>query len=143
MPNVALRKSTEKRRERVISREEHDALVVAASPAFRPYLIALWLSGQRPATVATVTRADIDGETWKIAKHKTRGKTKKPLIVYCCPCLATLARIAAAKRRTLFATGEPKAMQRTFARLRDRLKLDKAITSYSYPPASRLSLPPH
>lgn len=103
-----------------------------SSPTFRPYLIALWLSGQRPATVATVSREQIDGETWRIAKHKTRGKTKKPLTVYCCPCLHTLTRIAAAARSRLFATAEPKAMQRTFARLRDRLKLDKAVTSYSY-----------
>lgn len=131
-PIAGLRKDTEQRRERTITRDEHAALVAGASPAFRPYLIALWLSGQRPATVATVEASQVRDSRWVIERHKTRGKTGKPLVVYLSPCLLTLTRIAAERRRRLFATAETKAMQRTFARLRDRLGLDKTITSYSY-----------
>jgi integrase len=131
-PIAGMRKDTEQRRERIISREEHAALVAGASPAFRPYLIALWLSGQRPGTVATVEASQVRDSRWVIERHKTRGKTGKPLVVYLSPCLATLTRIAAERRRRLFATAEPKPMRRTLARLRDRLGMDKAITSYSY-----------
>jgi integrase len=117
-PIAGMRKDTEQRRELTISREEHAALDSGASPAFRPYLIALWLSGQRPATVATVEASQVRDSRWVIERHKTRGKTGKPLVVYLSPCLATLTRIAAERRRRLFATAETKAMQRTFARLR-------------------------
>lgn len=107
--------------------------------AFRPVLIALWLSGCRPSEIRRVRIEDFDGKRWTIKKHKTRKKKKKPRQIFVSPCLGTLSKIVAHGRSSgpLF---QPKSgekweyseMRRRFERLRKRIDANPKLVMYSF-----------
>lgn len=106
--------------------------------SFSLYLIASHC-GARPQQIREVTAADVIDGAWVFQRHKTRGKTGKPLVVYLSPCLQTLTRILAAKnpKGPLFrnAKGEPwkkDTVAQRIRRLRARLKLPPGTVAYSY-----------
>lgn len=107
--------------------------------AFRTLLTVLSISGCRPGEVAKVQVEDWHGDRWIIKNHKTAKKTRKPRVIYLCPCLLTLTKIAAGERKKgpLFqaSAGEPwtyEKMRRRFERLKKRLKLDPSLVLYSF-----------
>jgi site-specific recombinase XerD len=71
--------------------------------------------------------------------HKTRGKTKRPLVVYLPPCLQTLSRILVAKRPTgplfLNSKGRPwtkDTVALAIRRKRRDLGLPESVIAYAY-----------
>ncbi len=107
--------------------------------AFRTLLTVLSLSGCRPGEVAAVRIEDWHGDRWILKKHKTAKKTRKARVVYLCPCLLTITRIAAGNRKKgplfMAAPGEPwtySKMRRRFERLRKRMNIDPACVLYSF-----------
>jgi integrase len=107
--------------------------------AFRTLLTVLSLSGCRPGEVASVQVEDWHDDRWIIKKHKTAKKTRKPRVVYLCPCLRTLTRIAAGDRKKgpLFMAAYGEAwtyakMRRRFERLRKRVGVDPKCVLYSF-----------
>lgn len=107
--------------------------------AFRMLLTVLSLSGCRPGEVAKVQVEDWHDDRWIIKKHKTSKKTRKPRVVYLCPCLRTITRIAAGDRKSgpLFMASSSEGwtyekMRRRFERLRQRVKVDPKCVLYSF-----------
>jgi integrase len=135
-------------RDFVISRSTYRKLIVGASDlkfrrrhvtAFKSFLIALHLTGCRPGEVAKVQIEDFDGESWTIAKHKTKRKKKQPRVVYLGPCAQTLSRILAHGRKhgPLFRPHQSRPWKysdarRRFGRLRDRIDIEKDCVMYSF-----------
>lgn len=107
--------------------------------AFRMLLTVLSISGCRPSEIANVRVEDWKGDRWIIKHHKTSGKTKRPRVVYLCPCLLTITRLAAGKRTKgplfMCAPGQEwtySRMRVRFERLRKRLNLDPKLVLYSF-----------
>lgn len=136
-------------RDHVVSRQEYETLLFGAGGSkyagrhcrsFRPVLIALWLSGCRPNEIRRVRAEDFDGKRWTIKHHKTAEKTKRPRQVFCDPCLATLSRIAAHRRKSgpLFQPQkgerwEYRDMLQRFKRLKKKEKsVDRKCVMYSF-----------
>ncbi len=108
------------------------------SRPFRLVLIALRLSGARPAQVRELTASNVIGDSWVFRRHKTSAKTGKPLVVRCGPCLQTLTRILTHARPSgpmlLSAHRKPwpkDGIVLRFRRLREAVGLD-GVTAYSY-----------
>jgi integrase len=108
------------------------------SRAFGLVLIALRLSPARPIQVREVTAANFNGSAWVFRRHKTAGKTHKPLVVHCPPCLATLTRILAhfrpegpLFRTALDAPWTKDGIVRRFRRICEKEKIE-GVTAYSY-----------
>lgn len=130
-------------RDTLISYDQHAKLIAGCKEPklARPFallLIALRLSGARPIQVRSLTAANVINGSWVFRKHKTAGKTGKPLVVRCGPCLQTLTRILVRFRPTghLFLTSHGKPWPKDglalrFRRLRDKVGLE-GITAYSY-----------
>lgn len=147
-PLVAMKLEKGSSRDFTIDAETLQKLLVGASDAkyrrphviaFRTLLTVLSLSGCRPSEVANVRVEDWHDDRWVLKKHKTAKKTKRARVVYLCPCLRTITRIAAGdrKRGPLFmaATGEPwtySKMRRRFERLKKRVGVDPACVLYSF-----------
>lgn len=147
---LSLSVAGDNRREGLVSAEHRAAMCIAADPlrkgkracgSLRAVLIALKHSGARPSAISAVEARHVspDGSAWVLPEHKTRAKTKRPLVVYLSPCAQTLTRILAHSRPTgrLFVTrkGTPwnkDLIARRFARLRDRLELPKTVVPYAY-----------
>lgn len=107
--------------------------------AFRTLLTVLSLSGCRPSEVASVRVEDWYNDRWILRNHKTAKKTRRARVVFLCPCLRTLTRIAAGNRKKgplfMCAPGEAwtyTRMRVRFERLRKRLKLDPKLVLYSF-----------
>jgi site-specific recombinase XerD len=107
--------------------------------AFRTLLTVLSISGCRPSEVANVRVEDWHKDRWVLKKHKTAKKTKRARVVYLCPCLLTLTRIAAGNRKKgplfMAARSEPwtySKMRRRFERLKKRVGVDPACVLYSF-----------
>jgi integrase len=107
----------------------------------RAVLIALKHTGTRPSMVATVRAEDVaaDLSCWVFAKHKTRGKTNKPLVIWLDGCGQTLTRIllAARPKGPLFLNRDGDSWDKDtlghrIRRLRRRLKLPEAMIAYAY-----------
>lgn len=77
-----------------------DCMSAPRSKPFGLVLIALHHTGARPVTIRTVEKSQVseDGCFWIQHKHKTKGKTKRPLIVPLSPCMQTLTKILSASR---------------------------------------------
>lgn len=131
-------------RDRVLTNAEHAWLVAAArcqkenGKEFALVLIAS-RCGARPQQMREVTAANVIGNTWVFKRHKTRGKTKKPLVVYLPPCLATITRILIRKHPTgpLFRqeSGRPwskDTIARRLLRLRRKLGISDDVIMYAY-----------
>lgn len=132
-------------RDVLITHEEHQLLIAEAmrlkrGRAFATFLMAL-RCGARPIQIRDVKVENVaaDYSHWVFKQHKTKKKTKKNLIVQLTPCLQTLTKILCESRKEghLFLTtlGEPwtkDAVALRFRRMRDRLKLNPAMTIYSY-----------
>jgi integrase len=141
-PLKKVRKPPVRRRDKVLSPEEQQA--IAAAPrdeAFRQLLRALESTGCRPGEVAAVTaaQADLDAGTWTFPRHKTVKKTHKPRVVYLTAGMVDLTRQLVALRPTgplfLNSRGRPwtrNAIRCRFRRLRKTLKLDKGVVAYTY-----------
>jgi integrase len=130
-------------RTKVVSPDTHVALINETrkqdrSKAFGLFLIACHC-GARPIQVREVTRDNVSpcGTMWVFQRHKTQGKTGKPLIVYLPPCLQTLTKILLANREgNLFVNGQGKpytknAVVHRLARMRESLKIEGVI-AYAY-----------
>jgi integrase len=93
-PFRAVKKTGELHRERVLTPEEWARLLAAAREPFRTYLRGLRLSGCRPGEIRAVTdeMVDLEHGRWVLPKHKTRGKTGVPRVVWLCPELLELTR---------------------------------------------------
>lgn len=78
----------------VLTPDEFRRLHDAASPAFRPFLLGLWLTGCRPGELARLTVNDVDFEAGVavLADHKTAGKTGKPRLIFLSPEAVALVR---------------------------------------------------
>ncbi len=109
------------------------------SRSFMLYLIAS-RCGARPQQIREVTANHVlaDGTAWVFGDHKTRNKTKRPLVVYLSPCLQTLTRILAVRHPSgsMFRTDSGQSWKkdtvcRRMSRLRTRLGLPDVI-AYSY-----------
>lgn len=130
-------------RDTLISYEQHAKLVAGCkdlkrSRPFGLLLIALRLSGARPSQVRSLTASNCINGNWVFRRHKTQGKTGKPLVVRCGPCLQTLTRILVHARPSgplfLSGTGRPwtkNGIVLRFYRLREAVKLEH-VTAYSY-----------
>lgn len=129
----------------VIDESVHQQLVLHClkldeSKPFALYLIAS-RCGARPQQIRDVTAQHVtrDGSCWVFQKHKTRGKTKRPLVVYLSPCLQTLTKILTAARPTgnLFLNSQGNMWKKDtvtqrMERLRIRLKLPDGTVAYLY-----------
>lgn len=140
-PLAKVKRPKGRRREQLVPVDTHAAMMAKTQAAFRPFLIALRLSGTRPGMIRTVTAADVSagGDMWVMRKHKTADKTERPLFVYLPPCLQTLTRILAAARPKgpLFRNrdGDPwtkDAIVCRMKRLRAALELPAGVVNYSY-----------
>lgn len=138
----------ETRREGIISDEQHAAMCLNRDEgrgkkkrdgALRAVLVALKHSGTRPGVIRIVNAENVqrDLSKWVIARHKTRKKTKAPLVVWLDPCLQTLTRILLAARKTgplfLDSAGKPwskDSLSRRIARLRAKLGIPKHVVAY-------------
>lgn len=81
-------------REAIPTAEDVRALLDAAAPALRDFLLALRLTGCRPGEAAGVTAADVDLDagTWSVA-NKTGRKTGRPRrTIYLSPAALDLTR---------------------------------------------------
>lgn len=107
--------------------------------AFRVALTVLSISGCRPGEFAKLRVEDWQDDRWIIKSHKTARKLRKPRVIYLCPCLLTLSRIAAGNRTKgplfMAAPGEAwtySKMRRRFERLRKRIGVDPKCVLYSF-----------
>jgi integrase len=126
-----------------IDYETHKRLVLDAMSSNKSRSFALYLiasrCGARPQQIREVSKANIfhNGQAWVFTKHKTKGKTGKPLVVPLSPCLQTLSRILAEKREgNLFLNdrGVPwrkDAIALRLRRMREKLGI-KGLVAYSY-----------
>jgi integrase len=66
----------------LISADEHARLLKAATPAFRPFLEVLHMTGARPSEVATITAENFDAEAAvvRLSEHKTAHKGKERIL---------------------------------------------------------------
>lgn len=129
----------------IITPEEHRALVLAARKHNAPFAMYLIASrcGARPKQIRTLTAAnvhyDADGRMfWVFDEHKSAKKTRKPLVVYCYPCLATITKILMSSRKNLLFLNEnghqwkKDSVARAMRRVRKRAKVSEKITVYAY-----------
>lgn len=137
-PLAKVKKPSPKRRQWLVSDEDH-ARMINAAPTFRAILTALKHSGCRPGTIASLRIQDVSDDTWVVHRHKTRGKTGKPLVIYLSPVLQVLTRIAAAGRTEgpLFVNSRgvawtPNAIRCRMRRLRKDLGLPRGVVAYAY-----------
>lgn len=109
--------------------------------ALRAVLIALKHSGTRPGMIRSVTAENVrsDLSQWVLTNHKTRKKTKAPLVVWLDPCLQTLTRILLSARKTgplfLDSSGKPwskDVLGRRIGRIREKLGIPKSVVAYSH-----------
>lgn len=135
-------------RDHVISDAEYESILAAVwqqkfarrlVTSFRVVLIALRLSGCRPGEIARLKVEDFDGSTWTIREHKNKKKKRKPRVIYLCPCLVTLTRVAARGRESgpLFLAGDGRGwkysdMRLRFQRLRAKAKASPECVLYSF-----------
>lgn len=145
-PTAGLELPESQSRETTITREQHELLVRTTREdrqgrAFALFLVALWHTGSRPDRITLVTARNVlpDCSAWVFADHKTRKKTKKPLVVYLSPCGQTLTRILMHFHREgpLFRNARGTEWKKDtvcqrIERLRTRCKLPKDIVAYSY-----------
>jgi site-specific recombinase XerD len=137
-----------KRRDTLIAGDSHARIAAKGDGgrrkrdgAWRALVVALRHSGARPGTVASVTAANVSPslDAWVMPEHKTRDKTRAPLVVWLTPCLQTLTRILVAARPNgplfLNSNGEPwtrNAMRCRMRRLRKGLNLPAGTNAYAY-----------
>jgi integrase len=114
---------------------------VRRDTCFRPVLIALRHSGTRPGMVAAVKVENVTPkvDAWIMREHKTRKKTKRPLIVQLSPCLQTLTRILMAGRtegplliNSRGVAWTSNAIRCRMKNLQDKLGLPEGTVAYAY-----------
>jgi integrase len=141
-PLAGLRLEDPPPRDAIITYEEHQAIIAdcrsTGYPAIATYLIAL-RCGARPQQIRMVTARHCVSNAWVFQDHKTKKKTGKALTVYLQPCLLTLSKIMCKAHPSgpLFRNdnGDPwkkDTVSQRFRRIRTRLKMDPAITTYAY-----------
>jgi integrase len=83
----------------VLTSDQVDLLVAAATPAFGVLLRLLWLTGARPAEVYGLTAADVDlaNGVAVLGLHKTAEATGRPRVVFLPPEAVTILRSLAAR----------------------------------------------
>jgi integrase len=94
-PLKTVRKPQAQRRERILSEDEHHLILDSIKDlAFREFLLALRETGCRPAEIRKVAKEHVDltNGLWVFHKHKTRGKTGKPRVIYLTPTMIDLTR---------------------------------------------------
>jgi integrase len=141
-PFASVKRPAIKRRETLVSDDQHAAMMQRCERHFRPLLIMLKQTGMRPGSVCNLTAESVsaDGAAVVLHDHKTRKKTGKPQVVYLSPCAATLVRIAMARARegkSLFTNRFDKpwtgnAIRCRMRRLRENLGLPAGTVAYSY-----------
>jgi integrase len=130
-------------RTHTIDYETHKRLVLDAMTSDKSRSFALYLiasrCGARPQQIREVAKENIfyNGQAWIFHRHKTRGKTGKPLVVPLAPCLQTLTRILASKRDgRLFLNDRGTAWTKDSVSLRLRRLREKlgipSVVAYSY-----------
>ena len=130
-------------RTNTIDYETHKRLVLDAMSSNKSRSFALYLiasrCGARPQQIRDVSKANIfhDGQAWIFQSHKTKGKTKRSLVVPLSPCLQTLTRILSEIRDgTLFLNdrGGPwtkNSVSLRMRRMREKIGI-KGLVAYSY-----------
>lgn len=80
--------------EAVINEDEFQRLHNAASTAFKPFLMGLWLTGCHPGELARLTASDVNYENGVavLTDHKTAGRTGKPRLIFLSPEAVNLFR---------------------------------------------------
>ena len=139
----------QRRRETLISEDEHKSMVLASRDAkcrrkvdkqFGLVLVAIRQSGGRTQDVANVRVEHVNADVtrWTIPEHKRLRHTGQPRVVYLSPCLQTVTRILMQGRKSgpLFrgrrgamSTG---AITTRVYRLRSELGLRDTLVAYSY-----------
>lgn len=129
------------RREVLISKADHKAIMKNTDAAFKDFALALRETGARPGEIRAVTieMVNLDVGVWILPKHKTAAKTKKPRIIYLTPTMVKLTRRLAEKYPSgpLFRNrhGKPwtsNAIRCRMRRLRKKLNLPEGTVAYSY-----------
>jgi integrase len=139
-PLTRLKRGSHKRRERVLTVEEREAIKAGVKPDFRDFLFGLEQTGARPfSELATLTAAmvDWDSNTVTLKEHKTAGKGKSRTI-YLTPGLVEMLRRLEKQYPTglLFRNSRGKIWTshdatRRLHYITDKLGLEKA-TLYAY-----------
>jgi integrase len=140
-PLARLKKPEPKRREKIIETTERKAIIGALKDrAFKILVFALSQTACRPGELRLITAKEchLDRGYWKLAKHKTAGKTGKPRLIYLNRAMVKLCRVLIREHPTgpIFRNrrGNPwkkSSIRLRFYRLRRRLKLDKGIVAYT------------
>lgn len=140
-PIRVMKRPTPKRRERILTGDERQAILRAArGQPFKNFVTALQETGARPGEIAKVTAREIDlaNGVWVLHEHKTARKTGRPRVVYLNPTMLELCRrlIAEHPQGPIFlnSRGRPwtrNAIRMRFRQLRHKLKL-KGVVAYCY-----------
>ena len=142
-PVQAVKKPARGRRDRILTREEREAILAAIKDEpFREFVFAMQETGCRPSEVARVTATDVklDAGLWVLKEHKTAKKTNRPRVVYLTPSMVELSRKLATEypEGPLFRSPRGKRpfsrnnIRCRFRRLREKLPQLAGVVSYSY-----------
>lgn len=140
-PLRKLKRPAMKRRETLISKADHKAIIKSTDAAFADFAVALRATGARPGEIRSVTAAmvNLDAGIWVLPDHKTAAKTGRPRIIYLTPAMVALTKKLVAKNPSgpLFRNrhGKPwtsNAIRCRMRRLRAKLDLPEGTVAYSY-----------
>lgn len=96
--------------------------------SFRLILMAVKMTGCRPGELLELKVEHVGKDTWEIDKHKNRRKTKRLRVIYPCPCMETLAKIASSGRTSGPMFVPESGNQWTYSKLRTRMdRLKKRV----------------
>jgi integrase len=123
----------------LISWEEHQRLLAAATPCFQPFLVVLRATGARPAEVAGITaeNADLEAGIVRLEEHKTSHRGHSRTLYLTPEAVELLSSLRERYQtgpllRTRFGRGWYKQMiVRAMAKARERAGVPRA-TAYGY-----------
>jgi integrase len=140
-PLANLKRPSARRREKLVSLVEHQAMLARTDRHFHPFLQALRETGARPGELRqlTATMVDLNGGRWILPQHKTVKKTGKPRIIYLSPAMIALTRELLGKHPEGFLfrnrhgrAWTDSAVRCRMRRLRTKLGLPDGTVAYSY-----------
>jgi integrase len=142
-PAANLRLQQPEPRTHTIDYATHKQLVLDAMQSDKSRSVALYLiasrCGARPQQIREVRKENLfyNGQAWVFHRHKTKGKTAKPLVVPLSPCLQTISRVlASCREKELFLNDRgtrwtKDSVSLRIRRMRERLGI-KGLVAYSY-----------
>ncbi|HET6878629.1 MAG TPA: tyrosine-type recombinase/integrase [Pirellulales bacterium] len=140
-PLRKLKRPAMERREALISKADHQAILKSTDAAFADFATALSQTGARPGEIRTVSAemVNLDLGVWVLPQHKTAAKTGRPRIIYLTPTMVTLTKKLMAKfpsgplfRNRFEKPWSANAIRCRMRRLRKKLDLPKGTVAYSY-----------